>query len=177
MGSSQSRQDVGFPSNTVKGLDFRFAPGCGGSGAGICIFPASYSYIYWPVKVNPFSRRNNLLVLRDDDWLPYNNGGFDGICANSNGTQRAFDIYLLYQAPTSSLNPALATGKITVPAGAALPLTLEFLEAQLPQPTNVLYERRIWVAVDLRDTGVMTQGVLQTAELFQTVKLNYEGTP
>lgn len=180
MPGSQTRETVGFPSNQVKGWDWRFNPGCGGSGAGSCVLPASYSYIYWPVKVNPFSRRNNLLVLRDDFWLPFTNAGNDGLCPNSEGTRVAFDVLLFYEQPVGALDRSLATGIINVPAGGplgGLPIILEFGEKQLPQPTHPDYERRIWVVIDLGATGYMTGGVAQTAEVMQTIKLDYEATP
>lgn len=177
---SETRKTVGFPSNQVKGFDFRFNPGCGGSGAGICIDPATYSYIYWPIKVNPFSRRNNLLILRDDDWLPYTDAGYDGLCSHSDGSRVAFDVLLFYQQPTGTLDRSKATGIINVPAGGpigGLPIILEFGEKQLPQPTNVLYERKIWAVIDLGRTGLMTNGLPQQFEVMTTVKLDYEATP
>lgn len=175
--AGETRRPAGFPTNNVKGDDWSFNPGCGGSGAGSCVLPAGFSYIYWPIKVNPFSVRNTLLVLHNDDFLAYTNGGNDGLCPNSDGARIEFDIYLLHQAPTSSLNPALATAKITVPTSTMLPMEFEFPEGMLPQPIDPLYERRIWVAIDLRATGRMIGGRPQVTEAMKTVKLDWEGTP
>lgn len=177
MAGSQTRENVGFPSNQVKGWDFRFNPGCGGSGAGFCYLPAVYSYIYWSIKVNPFSRRNNKLVLRDDTWLPFTNAGNNGLCPNSEGSRVPFDVLLFYEKPVGTLDRSLATGIINVPTSTALPFTLEFGEELLPQPISPDYERRIWVVIDLGATGYMTGNAPQEIELMQTIKLDYEATP
>ncbi len=174
---SQTREDVGFPSNQVKGDDYRYNPGCGGSGAGVCVLPAAFSFVYWSIKVNPFSSRNNMLVLHDDDFLVYTNAGSDGICPNSNGSRVAFDVLLFYQSPAAGINEALATAKVNVPTSQALPFDIEFTEGKIPQPTNVLYERKIWVAINFAATGLMIGGLAQNTEAMQTVKLDYEARP
>lgn len=173
----RTRENAGFPTNQVKGVDWLYNPGCGGMGAGACYNPAGFSYIYWPIKVNPFSSRNNLLVLHDDNFLPYEDAGDNGMCAHSSGARFEFDVYLFYREPIGALDYTAATGKITVPVTSMLPIDLEFLGEQLPQPTHPDYERKIWVVLDMKATGKMVGGISQQTEVMQTVKLDWEGTP
>lgn len=178
MNGSLTRNDVGFPANVVKGDDFNWSPGCGGKGAGQCYPAASFSYMYWSIKVNPFSRRNTLLVLQNNGFIPYFDAGSDGFCDHSDGAQAPFDVYLFYEQPTGTkLDTSQAVAHVAVPNTATLPFNIEFLEANIPQPVNVDYERKIWVAVDLHQTGTMVAGRPQVSELMQTLKLNVEATP
>lgn len=172
-----NREPLGFPNGQIKGTDWSYYPGSGGLGAGACFLPAGFSYIYWPVKVNPFSVRNNRLVLKDEDFFPYTNAGFDGICANSNGSKMPFDVYTLVAAPTSGLDTSLAKGRVSVLSTQTLPFEVEFLAAQLPQPSDAGYAGRIWIAVDIKQTGLMIGAYTQTSELMKTTNLEWEGQP
>lgn len=172
---ADSRRNLGFPSNSTKGSDFSFYPGCGGSGAGLCVDPAGFSYIYWPIKVNPFSMHNSKLVLHNDGFVPREDT--TGICAHNGGAAIDFDVLLLYNEPSSGLDRSLATGIITIPSSITLPYDLEFDAENIPQPDNLNYERRIWAVADLHQTGRMIGGIGQITEIMQTVKLIWEGRP
>lgn len=176
---SQSRRSLGFPSNQIKGADWRYYAGCGGGGAGGCPLPASFSYMYWAIKVNPFSMHNSKLVLHNDGFAPYTDAGPDPFtgCPHTDGLQRGFDVILLRQSPASGLSRSLATAIVSVPADITFPYELEFEAEHLPQPDHPDYDRRIWVALDFGATGYLTRGLPQNAEAMQTVKLNWEGQP
>ena len=169
------RRNLGFPTNQIKGSDWTYYPGCGGLGATLCFEPASYSYIYWSIKVNPFSVHNSELVLHNDGFAPHTDSPV-GVCLHNDGAQRGFDILLLHESPVGGLDRSLATGIITVPDDITFPYELEFEAEHIPQPDHPDYERRIWVALDLGTTGLMT-GLPQNSEVMQTVKLNWEGRP
>lgn len=171
-----SRENLGFPSNQVKGDDFSYYAGCGGSGAGSCYSPATFSYIYWPIKVNPFSVHNSKLVIHNDSFVPREDTPV-GICTHNGGAAVDFDVLLLYKEPSTGLDRSLATGVISVPASVSLPYDLEFDAANIPQPDNPNYERKIWAVADLKQAGRMIGGVAQITEIMQTIKLNWEGQP
>lgn len=170
------RQNLGFPSNQIKGSDWQYWPGCGGSGAGVCYNPAVYSYIYWGIKVNPFSQHNSKLVLHNDSFIPHLDNPA-GICAHNDGAAVGFDVLLFYKEPTGVLDRSKATGIVSVPSSIMLPYEIEFDAEFLPQPDNIDYERRIWAVLDLKQTGLMTNGIPQVTEVMQTLKLNWEGQP
>jgi len=181
---AQSRFVSTFPVGQIRGSDYSYNPGCGGLGAGSCVLPANFSYIYWPIKVNPFSVFNKQLTLRNTSFLPYLNAGSNGTCANSNGAQQSFDIYLMYKAPVASLNTSLAVSRVVVPNNVTLPFDVTFegnmadiSKNQLPQPTSPQYERIIWVVLDLKQTGLMTGGLPQVGEAMKTIHLDWEGQP
>lgn len=171
--ASESRRTLGFANNLVKGSDFLYFAGCGGSGAGSCHTPATYSYMYWPIKVEPFSVRNTKLVLHNDGFAPKLDNPV-GVCTHNDGAQQGFDVLLFYQSPATGLDRSKAVGKITVPSSITFPYELEFDAVNIPQPDNALYERRIWVAIDFGVTGLMTNDLPQTSEVMKTVKLDKE---
>jgi len=170
---SQTRRQLGFANNQVKGSDWSYFAGCGGFGAGACHSPATYSYMYWPIKVEPFSVRNLKLVLHNDGFAPYTDTP-TGPCTHNAGSQAGFDVLLLYQEPVGTLDRSKATGIITVPSSITFPYELEFDAANIPQPDNVLYGRKIWVALDFGTTGLMLNDLPQINEAMKTVKLNKE---
>ncbi len=173
---STGRQSTGFPSNNIKGNDWSYSPGCGGVGAGTCQLPAAFSYIYWEIKVNPFSTRNSKLVLHNDYFKPFTDSAI-GLCDHNDGSPMGFDVLLMHKKPTGTLDPSKATGIISVPSNILLPYELEFDVQNIPQPIDSDYERRIWVVLDLKQTGLMVDGVAQETEIMKTVKLNWEGQP
>ena len=173
---AESRKNLGFPSNQIKGSDWSYFAGCGGAGAGFCHNPATFSYLYWSIKVNPFSMRNTQLVLHNNSFVPHLNTPV-GICTHNEGAAVDFDVLLLHEEPVASLDGSLATGTIHVPASTTLPYELEFDAVNIPQPDHPDYERKIWVAIDMKQAGLMVKGLPQISEIMQTLKLNWEGQP
>ena len=171
-----NRRNLGFPSNQIKGSDWSYFPGCGGSGAGGCKVPAAFSYVYWSIKVNPFSMHNSKLVLHNDAFVPHLDSP-TGACTHNEGAATDFDVLLMYEEPIAGLDPSLATGIIPIPAGTTLPYDLEFDAVNIPQPDHPDYERKIWVVLDLKQVGLMIRDIPQITEVMQTVKLNWEGQP
>ncbi len=173
---SSGRRSAGFPSNNIKGTDWSYFAGCGGMGAGSCVLPAAFSYMYWEIRVNPFSAHNSKLVLYNEGFKPFTETSL-GICAHNDDMPQGFDIMLLHEEPIASLDRSKATSIISVPANILLPYELEFDAPDIPQPVDADYERKIWVAVDLGRTGLMVDGLPQKSELMKTIKLNWEGQP
>lgn len=176
---SESKRSNGVPSNSVKGSDYSYFPGCGGSGAGPCVLPATFSYVYWPIKVNPFSTRNNLLVLFNETFIPRTNTP-TGLCANNPDQKINYDILLMYDEPVGIIDRSKAVSIVSIPATTQLPFEVEFSGSdnqasnQIPQPIDNRYKRTIWVVIDLFSTGLMLNGIPQKFEALKTIKLNYE---
>lgn len=173
---SESRRNLGFPSNQIKGDDWLYSSGCGGMGAGECKLPAGFSYIFWEIKVNPFSMHNSKLVLHNDLFKAYLNSPV-GTCANNAGNPVDIELLLFYKKPTGDLDKSKATGRLSIPAGITLPYEVEFDAINIPQPSHPDYERKIWAVIDLGQTGRMVNGIAQNTEVMQTIKLNWEGQP
>lgn len=173
---SEGRRNAGFPSNQIKGLDWYYSAGCGGMGAGDCKLPASFSYIFWEIKVNPFSSHNSKLVLHNDFFKAYQDSPF-GTCTHNAGAPVAMELLLFYKQPVGALDKSKATASISIPAGITMPYEVEFDATNLPQPTHPDYERKIWAVLDIGQTGLMIGGIAQKTEVMQTVKLNWEGQP
>ncbi len=173
---NQGRRNLGFPSNQTKGDDWGYFAGCGGAGGGGCVDPANFSYIYWGIKVNPFSMHNSKLVLLNESFKPYTDSSA-GFCDHNADQPRGFDVLLLYKAPISGLDRSKATSIVTIPANITLPYEIEFDSQDIPQPDHPDYERRIWVALDMYTSGLMIEGIAQNTEVMKTLKLNWEGRP
>ena len=174
---SQGRRSQGFPSNQIKGDDWVYGAGCGGMGAGECKLPATFSYIYWEIKVNPFSMHNSKLVLYNELFRAFTDSPV-GLCTHNQGVPVDLELLLFYRQPTGvELDKSKATGAVQIPAGITLPYEVEFDAVNIPQPTHPDYERKIWAAIDLGGTGRMIGGIPQKSEVLQTIKLNWEGQP
>ena len=174
--SADSRREMGFPTNTIKGSDYSYYAGCGGSGAVGCVLPATFSYLYWPIKVNPFSVKNTKLVLHNDYFSPYADSAV-GTCAHNQGARLGFNLLLFYKEPTGVLDYSKATGNVAISNSLSFPYEIELDMDYLPQPDNSNYERKIWVVCDFGQIGVMIGGLPQISEVMQTIKLNWEGNP
>lgn len=173
---SEGRRNKGFPSNQIKGVDWTFSPGCGGAGAGGCQLPATFNYIFWEIKVNPFSQHNSELVLHSDFFKAYTDIP-TGTCPHNIGSSVDMELLLFYKQPTGALDKSQATGSVSIPAGIMMPYDVEFDAVNLPQPTHPDYERKIWAVLDLGQTGLMIGGIDQKTEVMNTLKLNWEGQP
>lgn len=165
---------LGYPKNLVRGSDFTFSPGCGGSGAGFCYLPANFTYLWWRIFATNFVTRNRRLVLQNLDFKSYLNAGFDGICANSEGASQDYDIVLSYASDPSNINAANEVTRITIAAGQTLPYEIEFTASQIPQPTDPRWNGIFLVIIDLKATGRMIGGRAQTAQVLKTVDYDYD---
>lgn len=173
---SEGRRSLGFPSNQIKGADWFYGAGCGGMGAGGCQLPAAFSYIFWEIKVNPFSQHNSKLVLYNDYFKAHQDIPF-GTCPHNTGGPVDIELLLFYKQPTGQLDKSKSTARVSIPADITLPLEVEFDAVSLPQPTHPDYERKIWAVIDLGQTGRMIGGIEQKTEVMKTLKLNWEGQP
>jgi hypothetical protein len=182
---AESRRQKGFPVGQIKGSDWAWEPGCGGVGGdGACIPAADFRYLYWEIKVNPFSRFNKFLLLHNDFFQVRADDGPAEGCDHTSGTQVAFDLLLSYKAPVNDvLDPEMVTGGITVPNDVTLPYDLEFLgsevegENMIPQPISSDYERKIWAVVDMYQTGHMINGLPANSRVMDTSDIDWEGHP
>lgn len=172
---SQATKSLAFATNYIKGFDYIYGAGCGGSGGGGCITPAAFSYIWWTIKPSQFAVRNRHLVLQDVTWLPYTDGGPALLCTHSDGVQQGFDVYLLYSIPGDHNFGAHAVSKQTISSTQTLPFFLNWDSPGLiPQQANVNWDGHIYVVVDLRTTGLMVSGSPQNNELFATTNLDFD---
>lgn len=165
---------LGYPKNLVRGSDFTFSPGCGGSGAGFCYLPANFTYLWWRIYATNFVVRNRRLVLQNIDFKSYLNAGSDGICPNSEGASQSYDVVLSYASDPSNITAANEVTRITIAAGQTLPFELEFNATQIPQPDDARWNGIFLVIIDLKATGRMIRGVAQTAQVLKTVDYDYD---
>lgn len=164
----------GFPKNQLRGYDFAYSPGCGGSGAGFCYLPASFRYIWWRVYANSSLVFNRKFTLLNTDFKSYLNAGFDGICANSQGASQDYDVLLVYQADGGIFTEDMVVSRTTVSGSATLPFYLDFNSNQIPQPNNVNWGGIFYVVIDLKATGRMIGGVPATAQVMKTTNYDYD---
>lgn len=170
-------QDItitGYPKNLVRGSDFAYSPGCGGSGAGFCYLPANFTYIWWRIYATNFVVRNRKLVLQNIDFKSYLNAGNDGICPNSEGASQPYDVVLSYASDPLDFTPANEAARVTIPGGQTLPFEIEFNELQIPQPKDPRWTGIFTVIIDLKATGRMIGGRAQTAQVLKTVDYDYD---
>lgn len=171
---AKDQETQGFFTNTVKGFDFDFSPGCGGFGAGACYLPAGFRYMAYSITNSGFVVKNRQLILQNIDFKQYANGGNDGICANSNGASLQYDVYLAYDWNGTAPVAANLTAKRTIDAAATLPFYMRFNELEIPQPSSLLWTGLIWVIVDLGATGHMIGGKPADSKLFKVTNHDYD---
>lgn len=164
----------GYPKNLVRGSDFSYSPGCGGSGAGFCYLPASFSYIWWRIFATNFVVRNRRLVLQNISFKSYANAGNNGLCPNSEGASQDYDVVLSYASDPSNINAANELTRVTIPGSQTIPFELEFSAIQIPQPTDPRWNGIFLVIIDLKTTGRMIGGLAQTAQVLKTVDYDYD---
>lgn len=165
---------LGYPKNLVRGSDFTYSPGCGGSGAGFCYLPASFDYIWWRIYATNFVVKNRKLVLQNISFKSYLNAGFDGICANSEGASQDYDIVLSYAADSGDISEANEASRVTISGAQTIPFEVEFDVTQIPQPDDPRWNGIFIVIIDLKATGRMIGGVAQTAQVLKTVDYDYD---
>lgn len=164
----------GFFTNTIKGFDFDFSPGCGGFGAGACYLPASFRYMAYKITNSGFIVKNRQLILQNIDFKQYANAGNDGICPNSNGASQPYTVYLAYDWNGVAPETNKLTANRVVSGVATLPFYMQFNELELPQPNSLLWTGFIWVIVDLGATGRMIDGRAQDSKLFKVTNHDYD---
>jgi hypothetical protein len=165
----------GFPKNFIRGSDFSFSPGCGGSGAGACYNPAAYRYMWWRVFPTNFAVKNRRLILQNISFKSYLDAGSDGFCAHSNGASQNYDVLLCYQQPRGDvLDPAQVKSRTTISAGATLPFYIDFADIKMPQPADALWGGLIYVVIDLGATGRMVDGRVATSTAMKTTNYDYD---
>lgn len=172
---AQDIKITGFPKNQIRGSDFTYSPGCGGSGAGACYNPASFRYIWWYIYPTAFLVRNRKLVLQNVDFKSYLDAGNDGICSHSNGASQDYDVLLCYQPPSGDvLDEDDVKTRITIPGAQSLPFNMEFEGDAIPQPTDANWSGVFYAVIDLKTTGRMIDGRTATNTVFKTVNYDYD---
>lgn len=164
----------GYPKNLVRGSDFDYSPGCGGSGGGSCTLPAGFRYIWWRIYATSFVVRNRKFTLLNTDFKSYLNAGSDGICANSEGASQDYDVLLVYQADGGIFVEDDVAARVTIPGAQTLPFELTFEGDQIPQPTHPSWGGIFYVVIDLKTTGRMIGGLPATAVVMKTTDYDYD---
>lgn len=172
---SFDRQTTGFPVGSVSGSDWSFLTNFGGMGGGGDNEPLPWRYIYWPIRVNPFSRLNKKLILANNDFI---------VWTDANHQNKAAFALIISDRPPSNdtVSTSQILSKVDVPANITLPMRFEFDQMSsdkliLPQPTMSTYDRKIYAIIDLLQTGRYAARNEQIIEAMETVSLQYEGTP
>lgn len=143
--SETSRLDVGYPKSKHDGRMAHWYTYCGGSGAGMCLFPLGMTQYVYPIRVPKFTVFNRSLLLRNQYKIDIGtNAGSDGICANSYGVRQPW--YLAFSA-TGVMSDAevKAVGKMfNQPSD---PYDIFVQAKDLPQPTDPAWQNRIYVHI------------------------------
>jgi hypothetical protein len=171
-------KNQGNPVNHIKGFDWNYWPGCGGKGGGLCVSPASFSYIWWTIRPSSYAVRNRHLVLFNQFFVPYTDGGYDPMtgCSHSDSIAQPYDMYLLYSANSSSApDYTQATAHVHIPITMVPPFYLDFDNSiLLPQENNTSWDGHIYVALNFNTTGLMLDGYTQEYQVFATNNLDFD---
>jgi hypothetical protein len=153
---SKDRAPQGFPSNHIKGSDWFFIS-CGGKGGPpVCPNPYPGDYIWWAIKVSPYSTYNRHLVIQNLTFQIWYDAGAANGCQHSYGALSSYDLYFSYTAPTSKI-PTNITNKMTIPASSVPPVIYKFDSGNsLPQPNNPNYDGNIYVTASFPQTSMLT---------------------
>jgi hypothetical protein len=163
----------GFFTNTIKGNDLSYSPGCGGYGALACYLPAAFRYMAYKIPASYFVVKNRQLILQNNSFKTYIDAGYNGICDHSNGASADYDVYLAYD-----WNGTFDINKITTVAhilgATTLPFYMKFDDTQLPQPDNLAWTGFIWVITDLLTTGRMLGGIPYDTQIYKTTNYDFD---
>lgn len=142
--SQSSRNDQGRPQaqNEEGLLIFLY---CGGKGGGGCVNPLSGQTATFSYRVPKYITANRRIVFQNNGIRLFNDAGPDGFgCSHSVGVTE----YPFYMA--LSVDGNLTAAQIIaqgVQLSGALPYNIEFPALKIPQPSNPLWSRQIFVQV------------------------------
>lgn len=167
MGASD-RQAAGYPTTQVI-QDYEVMLFCGGKGGGSQANFLGTQRAVFKIKNNRFTVRNRLLLLYNDTFEVYSDGGDNSMGGRNIGTR--LPIYWAAVANPAAItnNQVIARGDVT---NAALPYYMTLEEDDLPQPTDPAWDGHTYVILVWADPaavsysyGVLNEDGQQTANL------------
>lgn len=148
------RKEKGYRTGQIKGKDYIYitgTPGMGGSAGNKGGAP--FRYLWWAVEAHKLAVLNTKLEIVNDNFELFDRyiDPNSGITTN---TAQAYRILLSTKAPVGDVVDYSAVKSNTnVVAGAGIGKTLVADETMLPQPTDVGYNGKIYVIIDMLSTG------------------------
>jgi hypothetical protein len=167
-----TKLDLGYGNSHIKGVDYISIPQYGRGAVGA--YPiAGYPFMYWKIKAPYSTTFNELLVLSNSGFFPYSVGSpaYSGLY--NTGVKLGYSIGLAYGVPNLNVVPNIVGSPLVIPSTATIPLTMSFSAANIPQPTNPLWDGNIYVILILPSSNVITFGNPQNTAVYQTVAYNY----
>lgn len=155
--SDSGQKDVGRPDAKIDG-GFIFYMYCGGSGGGGCITPLGVTGVVLAYRVPKFIVRNRRIIFENKEWFGiriFTNGGSDGFCPNTLGSEVGFYMALSADGQLTDAQ-VVQRGKFV---SGALPYDIEFLGKDMPQPAEgANWLGYIFVHIYWGNTGYMNEG-------------------
>lgn len=154
--SNSGFKKVGRPDSGVD-AGFLFMQYCGGSGAGGCLFPLGVTHAEIFFRMPRAIVRNKRIIFENKEFSGvriFTNGGNNGLCANSLGTEAGFWMAL---SADGQLTEAQVKAKGKFITG-ALPYDIEFLAKDIPQPVGGDWLGYIVVQLVWASSGYLNEG-------------------
>lgn len=142
------RQEKGYRTGQIKGKDYIYVTGTLGMGGSAGNKGgAPFRYLWWAVEAHKLALLNTKLEIVNDNFEL-----FDRYIDPN--TAQAYRILLLAKAPVGdAVDYSAVKSSIDVAAGAGIGKTLVADETMLPQPTDTGYNGKIYVIIDMLNTG------------------------
>lgn len=173
MNSVSGHKDVGRPDANV-GAGFLFLQYCGGKGGSGCLDPIGVTGVVIPYKMPRSIVRHRRLLFENKPWTGvriFTDGGSAFLCDHSLGSEVGFYIML---SNSSTLDEALIQRRGQFVSG-VLPYDIEFLEKDIPQPKDILYDGFIYLHLYWGNAGYINEGsTIPDENSFRIVKHDYD---
>ncbi len=145
------RLKKGYRTGQIKGKDYLYvtgSPGMGGNGSGNL---TNYRYIWWPIKAHPLAVLNTKIELLNINFELYDQYPTPG---GSSPNKLPYRLLLSSKRPMNdTLDYSAVKFNEYVPAGSGINRTYSADEMNLPQPTDVGYDGKIYAIIDMLSSG------------------------
>lgn len=174
--STSDLKNKGYPKSLLK-KDWSIYKYCGGGGGGPCPFVQNNTQIVFSIETNPYLVYNRSMLLRNPEFFGivlYDDLGSDGFCPNSYNENNPQDWYLGFSA-SGSLTDQEVIDQGLKQEGKLPPFDIEVFGSQLPQPTDDLWQEKIFVhVVWLNSAFISDQLYTDDVQYLRPVKHNYD---
>lgn len=154
--SDTGQANVGRPDASVD-AGFMFWQYCGGKGGGGCISPLGTTGKVLTYRMPRFIVRNKRIIFENKELFGvriYSDGGVSGFCSHSLGVEKGF--YMALSADGNLTDEQVVQkGKFIT---GALPMDIEFLAKDIPQPAAASWDGYIFVHLYWGDATYVSEG-------------------
>lgn len=170
--SDTGQGNVGRPDAQVDG-GFIFYQYCGGKGGGGCVNPLGTTGKVLSYRMPRFIVRNKRIIFENKEFYGvriYTDAGAAGLCSHSLGVEQGF-----YMALSS--NGALTDAEVQAQGKfitGALPMDIEFLAKDIPQPVEAAWDGYIFVHLYWGNTGFVNEGGIITENSLRIKKHDFD---